>query len=47
MIRIVIPPHTKLPIHKHAVYNAVYCTRGNMIISTKDGELKVSAGMGL
>ncbi len=38
VLRIVVPPHTRLPIHKHPVINAGVILRGRLTVKTLDGK---------
>ncbi len=45
ILKIVIPPHTKLPVHKHPVMNAGILTKGELVVVTQDNkELHMKAG---
>ncbi|WP_437922855.1 cupin domain-containing protein [Sorangium sp. So ce291] len=47
VVRITIPPHSALPIHKHPIINASYMVSGAITVVTESGkELKVRAGDG-
>lgn len=38
ILKITIPPHTKLPMHKHPFINAGVLLKGNLTVTTKDGK---------
>lgn len=40
LLRITIPPKSKLDIHKHPIINVGYMTRGELIVVSEDGEKK-------
>jgi quercetin dioxygenase-like cupin family protein len=45
ILRVVIPPKTKLPIHKHPYMNAGVLTKGKLTVVTKDKKvLELKAG---
>ena len=45
ILRIVIPPHTQLPLHKHPVINAGVLLRGSLTVEAEDGQvLHLEAG---
>jgi len=45
ILRIIIPPHTQLPLHKHPVINAAVLLQGQLTVETEDGRrLDLEAG---
>lgn len=45
ILKIIIPPHTQLPVHKHPVINAGILLKGNLKVTTEDGKtLYLKAG---
>ena len=45
ILKIIIPPHTELPVHKHPVINAGIVLKGNLKVTTEDGKtLYLKAG---
>ncbi|WP_437949090.1 cupin domain-containing protein [Sorangium sp. So ce296] len=47
VVRVTIPPHSALPVHKHPSINAAYMISGAITIVAESGkELKVRAGDG-
>jgi len=49
VVRITFPPHTKLPVHKHPLYNAGVLLSGELIVQIVGGkddgkEIKLKAG---
>lgn len=45
ILKITVPPHTALPVHKHPVINAGVLLKGKLTVKTKEGKiLKVKAG---
>lgn len=45
ILRIIIPPQTKLPVHEHPVINAGVLLRGELTVITKDKQtLNMKAG---
>jgi len=45
LLRITIPPHTKLPLHHHPVINVGLLTKGELTVITPEGDrLELKAG---
>jgi len=45
VLKITIPPHTTLPMHKHPIINVGYMVKGTLKVVTEEGEvLRLSAG---
>ena len=45
VLKITIPPHTTLPMHKHPIINVGYMVKGTLKVVTEEGEvLHLSAG---
>ncbi|MBN2964332.1 cupin domain-containing protein [Sulfurospirillum sp. T05] len=45
VLKITIPPHTTLPLHKHPIINVGYMVKGTLKVVTEEGEvLHLSAG---
>jgi len=45
LLKVIIPAHTKLPIHKHPIINAGVLTKGELTVVTKDKQvLHMKAG---
>ncbi len=46
VLKITIPPHSALPVHKHPVINAGYLLKGELVVVKKDDgqELHLKAG---
>jgi len=45
ILRITVPPHTRLPLHKHSVINAGVLLRGKLSVVSADGKtLHLAAG---
>ena len=40
VLKITIPPHERLSMHKHPLLNVVYLNKGTLTIATKDGQEK-------
>lgn len=40
VLKITIPPHERLTMHKHPMLNVVYLNKGKLTIVTKDGQEK-------
>ena len=40
VLKITIPPHERLTMHKHPLLNVVYLNKGILTIATKDGQEK-------
>ena len=40
VLKITIPPHSKLSVHKHPMLNIVYLTKGTLTIVSKNGQEK-------
>lgn len=40
VLKIAIPPHERLTMHKHPMLNVVYLNKGRLTIVTKDGQEK-------
>jgi quercetin dioxygenase-like cupin family protein len=41
ILRITIPPHTTLPVHKHPVINAGYMLSGQLTVQSEEGKTKL------
>ncbi len=39
VLRITIPPHTTLPLHKHPMINAGYMVSGELTVESEDGKV--------
>ncbi|MCP3670275.1 MAG: cupin domain-containing protein [Gammaproteobacteria bacterium] len=45
ILKVVVPPHTQLPLHKHPVINAGVLLKGNLTVVTEDNKtLHMTAG---
>ena len=40
VLKITIPPHERLSVHKHPLLNVVYLNKGTLTIVSKDGQEK-------
>lgn len=48
LLKITIPPKSKLPMHKHIMLNIAYVTKGTLTVTTEDNKEKIiHAGQGL
>ena len=48
VLKITIPPHTELPLHKHPIINAGYMVKGSLKVVTEDNKtLHLKAGEAL
>mgnify|MGYP000538834453 CR=1 FL=1 len=39
ILKVIIPPKTKLPVHKHPIINAGVLTKGQLTVVTKDNKV--------